>query len=79
MFEIVKNPSFWIFRHLESAISSILAFSFWRENSNVVEITKENLLFEKNLPLPFHPYVELIQNQRDEISYSSDRRGNWQV
>ena len=24
---------------------------FWRENSNVVEITKETLTFEKNLPL----------------------------
>ena len=23
---------------------------FWRENSNVVEITKENLTFEKNVP-----------------------------
>ena len=25
--------------------------TFWRENSNVVEITNENLTFENNLPL----------------------------
>ena len=29
----------------------ILASCFWRENSNVVEITKESLTFEKNVPL----------------------------
>ena len=29
-----------------------LVSTFWRENSNVVEITKESLTFEKNLPVP---------------------------
>ena len=32
--------------------SSNLVSTFWRENSNVVEITKESLTFETNLPVP---------------------------
>ena len=31
--------------------SSNLVADFWRENSNMVQITKDNLTFEKNLPL----------------------------
>merc|ERR1711902_488704 len=32
-------------------IQGILVSNLWRENSNVVKITKESLTFEKNLPL----------------------------
>ena len=51
MFEIVEIPSFWISDTLKRAIFSYFGIMFLAGNSNVVQITKDILTFEKNVPL----------------------------
>ena len=53
MFEIVQNPLFYIWEPLKRAMYEKFSFksTFWQENSNVVEITRGSLSFEKHLPI----------------------------
>ena len=64
--------------------SSKLVHSFWRENSNVVQITNEGLTYERNLPLLgcflhfnfFSPILEILttSNVRLEEKLSKLKR-----
>ena len=40
----------------------IFRYTFWRENSNVVEITKESLTFEKIVPLQIYSHHFFTKN-----------------
>ena len=65
--------------------SSNLVSSFWRENSNLVKITKDSLTFEKYLPLQgvvdentyfqiFHICSHSVFKDQDIVTFSSFRR-----
>ena len=48
--------------------SSNLVSAFWRENSNMAEITKESLTFEKNVPLRNEKIIMMNSNRHSSVT-----------